>query len=177
MGRNFKFQVQDSFFEYFFLEIWKMNSTFWKKATFIHRQVWPIFDPSKKCRRLKWMLPNKKLYIHLILPKEFKLFLSPDHQKVICRCTFLWNRFDSFIHDSQRWLFRKYWITRRFCKTMFWNTLGIFTFGFWHWPIWSRKQCHQQVNMTLVVEFSLQSFFHSTILRWRKLVSISNGVL
>ena len=129
----------------------------------IRHQVWPIFDRSKKCRRLTWMVSNKKLCIQLILPKEFKLFLSPDHQKVIWRCgyyivpnpsttlikkTFLWNRFDSFIHDSQRWLFRKYWITRRFCKTMFWNTLGIFTFGFWHWPIWSRKQCHQQVNMT-----------------------------
>ena len=32
----FKFQAQDSFFEYFFqdLEIWKTNRTFWKKATF-----------------------------------------------------------------------------------------------------------------------------------------------
>ena len=34
MGGNFKFQVQDSDTEYFILEIWKTNLTFWKKATF-----------------------------------------------------------------------------------------------------------------------------------------------
>ena len=32
MGRNFKFQAQDSFLEQFFWKIWKKNLTFWKKA-------------------------------------------------------------------------------------------------------------------------------------------------
>ena len=37
-GGKFKFQAQDSFSEYFFLEIWrskKMNHTYWKKAPLV----------------------------------------------------------------------------------------------------------------------------------------------
>ena len=34
LNLKFKFQAQDSFLEYFFLEIWKTNHSLLKKATF-----------------------------------------------------------------------------------------------------------------------------------------------
>ena len=54
MGRNFKFQAQDSFLESFFWEIWKMNLTFWKKGTFSKSKTNQYaFDGVKKHNSLK----------------------------------------------------------------------------------------------------------------------------
>ena len=51
VNNKFKFQAQDSNLEYFYfgdLDIWKTNSTFWKKATFKNPAAGPANGVSKE---------------------------------------------------------------------------------------------------------------------------------
>ena len=61
-GRKFKFQVQDSFLEYFFgdLEIWKTNRALWKKNIFKVLLSQPIYFGSSQeiWFVFGWKLPN-----------------------------------------------------------------------------------------------------------------------
>ena len=76
LSLKFKFQVQDSFLEYIFLEIWKTHCTFWKKATssieLVHQLlIWLHRTCSFVYKKYYW---SNRLFQYCARSKEWSSF-------------------------------------------------------------------------------------------------------
>ena len=78
IGGKFKFQAQDSFLEYLFLEIWEMSRIFWIKATFTYFFTWTIVKWAKfvqSLERFTFWMHDSSVWINIDYDTTMTLFL------------------------------------------------------------------------------------------------------
>ena len=98
IGGKFKFQVQDSDLEYFFLESWKTHLTFWKKATFNFEFYFSFLCKCiifQKIEGFEYFLSNQEAVIKKWLVKLKISFFEKSFQTLI-----LYQRLRTWFEDQ-----------------------------------------------------------------------------